>query len=182
MDVEQRSGLHEWQGIVVRLWSESDEAFAALTLTWLPEGTRGAPWMARLRYGSEDGQSWSQEIRIGGAPSIQQALYSLSQRAEKLLDKPVDVPEDFWLTAEDLAIMQRVDSLLHERQPIALELGYCPEFGMSACWVAMLHDPARQPPDGVILMKQAGELAQVCELLIQGAKDQDSTYTDVQNG
>jgi hypothetical protein len=64
--------------------------------------------------------------------------------------------------------------LLRARQPVALELGYCPEFGMSACWVAMLHDPDRQPPEGVILTRQAGELAEVCKLLIEVAEDRAS--------
>jgi hypothetical protein len=175
MSVEQRSGLHEWQAVVVRLWSESDEAFAALTLTLLPEDSHGAPWMARLRYGAEDDEIWLQEIVIGGAQTIQQALRNLSQRAARLLESPIDVPDDLWLSAGEVALIEKVDALRRSYPAVALELGYSPELGMSSCWVAMLHDPTRQPPDGVILTRQAGELAEVCKLLIDAAEDQGSS-------
>jgi hypothetical protein len=172
-------GLRAWQSVVVRLWSASDDAFAALTLTWVPEGIAGAPWIARLQYGDDGGDGWAQEIRVSKAPTIQQALFRLWQRTEpqrasfkadpQYPSLPASFAEDAWLTSDELELMERLSTLLLSRQPIALQLGYRPELGLSSVWVAVLHDPTKVPPEGVTLAAQAAHLAEVCAQLIQAA-------------
>jgi hypothetical protein len=172
-------GLRAWQSIVVRLWSASDEAFAALTITWLSEGFSGAPWSVRLQYGDNGDESWAQEIRVSRAPSIQQALQKLWRRTELHRRQfkadpqypaiPADFPDDSWLTGDEIGLIEQLSGLLQERQPIALELGYRPELGLSSQWVAILHDPTKEPPDGVTLAVQAAQLAEVCNRLIEAA-------------
>jgi hypothetical protein len=174
---ETGEGLRAWQSAVVRLWSASDDAFAALTLTWLSEGFAGAPWIVRLQFGDNGADGWAQEIRVTGMPSIQQALHRLWQRTEphRALFKadpqfpilPDDFPDDAWLTRNELALIERLYRLLQPRQPIALQLGYRPELGLSSLWVAVLHDPTKEPPEGVTLAVHAEHLADVCQQLIE---------------
>jgi hypothetical protein len=172
-------GMRAWQAAVVRLWSASDDAFAMLTLSWLPEGAPGAPWTVRLRYGDEGQESWSEDVRILGAPTVQQALRRLWDRARLhhgLLPEgpdhpafPDDVAGDVWLTSDELALIERLDVALQPRQPIAVQLSYQPELGLNSQWVAVLHDPGKEPPEGVTLTIRAAHLAEVCEMLIEAA-------------
>jgi hypothetical protein len=172
-------GLRAWQAAVVRLWSASDDAFAVLTLSRLPEGARGAPWTVRLRYGDDGQASWSEEVKIWRAPTVQQALRRLWERARlhhSLLPEgpdhpafPEDVAGDVWLTPDELALIERLDAVLQPRQPIAVQLSYQPELGLNSQWVAVLHDPVQEPPDGVALTIHAAHLTEVCEMLIEAA-------------
>jgi hypothetical protein len=176
---ENLDGLRAWQSLVVRLWSASDDAFAALTLTWLSGGFEGAPWTVRLQYGDTGADCWSQEIRVSRAPDLQQALHRLWQRTEmhrstfkadpQFPTLPADFPDDAWLTGDEMALIERLHGLLQARQPIALQLGYRPELGLNSLWVAVLHDPTKEPPEGVTLAVHAAHLADVCEQLIQAA-------------
>ena len=169
-------GLRTWQAAVVRLWSASDEAFATLSVSWRPEGTQGAPWSVHLRYGDEGAESWSEEVRVSGAPTIQQALRRLWKRTGRHLGLLPDQPsfsEDFddeaWLTPDEVAIVERVYEMVQLRQPIALRLMYNPELGLSSQWVATLHDPAKEPPAGVTLTLYAEHLLELCKKLIETA-------------
>ncbi len=172
-------GLRAWQSVVVRLWSASDDAFAGLMLTWMSEGFSGAPWIARLQYGDNGEDCWAQEFRVSRAPTIRQALQRLWRRTEvqrslfkadpQYADLPADFPDDTWLTAEELALVERLSVLLQTRQPIALQLSYRPDLGLSSQWVAILHDPTKEPPDGVTLALHAAHLAEVCSQLIEAA-------------
>ena len=172
-------GLRAWQAAIVRLWSASDDAFAALMLSWLPEGARGAPWTVRLRYGDDGQASWSEDVTISAAPTVQEALRRLWERARLhhgLLPEgpdhpafPEDVAEDDWLTADELALIERLDEALQPRQPIAVQLSYQPELGLNSQWIAVLHDPSKEPPDGVTLTVHAAHLVEVCEMLIEAA-------------
>ncbi len=180
---EVLDGLRTWQAAVIRLWSASDEAFATLAVTWRPEGTggtsgnAGGPWSVHLRYGDEGPESWSEEIRVSGAPTMQQALRRLWKRTGRHLGLlPPDQPpfsEDFedeaWLTPEEIAVIERIHETLRPRQPIALRLMYDPEQGLSSQWIATLHDPAKEPPTGVTLTLYAEHLLDLCERLIETA-------------
>jgi hypothetical protein len=172
-------GLRAWQAAVVRLWSASDDAFAVLSVSWLPEGARGAPWTVRLRYGDDGQESWSEDVRILGATTVQQALRRLWERARLhrgLLPEqadhpafPEDVAEDAWLTPDELSLIERLGAVLQPHQPIAVRWSYQPELGLNSQWVAVLHDPGKEPPDGVTLTIRAAHLAEVCEMLIEAA-------------
>jgi hypothetical protein len=180
-------GLRAWQSMVVRWWSASDDAFAALTITWLSEGFSGAPWVVRLQYGDNGDDSWAQEIRVSRAPSIQQALQNLWQRTamhRSLFTAdpqypaiPKDFPDDSWLSGDEIALIERLSRLLDARQPIALQLSYRPDLGLSSNWVAILHDPTKEPPDGVTLAVHAAHLAEVCQQLIEAT----TTETNVED-
>jgi hypothetical protein len=172
-------GLRAWQSMIVRWWSASDDAFAALTITWLSEGFNGAPWVVRLQFGDNGDECWAQEIRVSRAPTVPQALKKLWQRTEMhrgLLKTdpqypaiPADFPDDTWLSGDELTLIERLSSLLQARQPIALQLSYRPDLGLSSQWVAILHDPTKEPPDGVTLAVHAAHLAEVCQQLIEAA-------------
>ncbi len=172
-------GLRSWQAAVVRLWSASDDAFAALRLSWLPEGARGAPWTVQLRYGDDGQASWSEDVRISAAPTVQEALRRLWERARLhhgLLPEgpdhpafPEDVTDEAWLTPDELALIERLDAVLQPRQPIAVQLSYQPELGLNSQWVAVLHDPGKEPPESVTLSVRASHLVEVCEMLIEAA-------------
>src|SRR3954468_7736022 len=133
---EIHDGLRAWQSMVVRWWSASDDAFAALTITWLSEGFSGAPWIVRLQYGDNGDESWAQEIRVSRAPTIQQALKKLWRRTEmhrslfsddpQYPTIPADFPDETWLNDDELTLIQRLSGLLQARQPIALQLSYRP--------------------------------------------------------
>lgn len=170
-------GLRTWQAAVIHLWSASDEAFATLAVSWKPEGTHGAPWSVHLRYGDEGPESWTEEIRVSGAPTLQQALRRLWKRTGRHLgmlppDQPsfsVDFDDNAWLTPDEIAVIERVHEALKPRQPIALRLTYDPELGLSSQWVATLHDPAKEPPAGVTLTLYAEHLLDLCQRLIDTA-------------
>ncbi len=174
---EVLDGLRTWQAAVIRLWSASDEAFATLAVSWRPEGTPGAPWSVHLRYGDEGQDNWSEDIRVLGAPTMQQALRRLWKRTGRHLGLlPPDQPpfaEDFedeaWLTSEETAVIAHLHEALGPRQPIALRLTYDPELGLSSQWVAVLHDPAQEPPAGVTLTLYAEHLLDLCQRLIETA-------------
>jgi hypothetical protein len=169
-------GLRTWQAAVVRLWSASDDAFATLSLFWLPEGTQGAPWMAALEHGDE---RWSQQLQVKTAPTLSEALQRLWKHVQplrRLFDEgaepslfPDDLPEDAWLTAEEQSVLNQLRGILESRQPIALRLTYRPELGLSSRWMAALYDPRQESPRGTTLEMRGGELAEVCQLVIDAA-------------
>ncbi len=170
-------GLRTWQAAIVRLWSASDDAFATLSLAWLPEGVQGAPWIAVLEFGDD---RWAQELRVKSALTLSEALQRLwkhIQPLRSLFDEgtasnlfPDNLPDDAWLTREEQAALDQLRSILEPRQPIALRLSYRPELGLSSQWVAVLHDPQQEPPQGTTLEMHAAELAEVCQLLIEAAR------------
>ncbi len=168
-------GLRTWQSTVVRLWSASDDAFATLTLTWLPEDRPGGPWMVSLECG-DTSEGWSETAKIAGAPTIQVALHKLWTRINHgLLNDlhaplPTDFPDDTWLTADEIALLDRLIELMRPRQPVGLQLAYRPELGLSSQWMAVLHDLNKEPPEPIMNAIHAEHLAQVCELLIELAR------------
>lgn len=169
-------GLRTWQAAVVRLWSASDDAFATLSLFWLPEGIQGAPWMAALEHGDE---RWSQQLQVKGASTLAEALQRLWKHVQplrSLFDEgtgpglfPDDLPEDAWLAAEEQSALDQLRGILELRQPIALRLTYRPEMGLSSRWMAVLYDPRQEPSLGTALEMHGGELVEVCQLLIDAA-------------
>jgi hypothetical protein len=167
-------GLRAWQSAVVRLWSASDDAFATLTLTWLPDDKRGGPWIVSLECG-DISEGWSETIKIAGAPTLQTALHRLWTRINHglLNDSPTPLETDFaddtWLTADEIALLDRLLETMRPRQPIGLQLVYRPELGLNSQWLAVLHDLNKEPPEPIMNAIHAEHLARVCELLIEFA-------------
>lgn len=168
-------GLRAWQAAVVRLWSQSaddengadGDTFATLTLSWLPEGSRGAPWIARLRHGGDE--NWTQDSAVSAAPTLPDALQALWGRA-RMRDRVLqDLPDEFtaWLNKDESTLLERVRVELEPRQPIELHVYYRPELGLSTQWIALLHDPARRLPEGILLTLYAGDLSRIFELLLE---------------
>src|SRR5450432_1500015 len=109
-------GLRAWQAAVVRLWSHSEgddneadsTTFATLTLSWLPEGSRGAPWTVRLRHGGNE--NWTQDSAVTAVPTLPQALEALWGRA-RMRDRVLqDLPGEFaaWLNDDESTLLERV--------------------------------------------------------------------------
>ncbi|MCC7448308.1 MAG: hypothetical protein IT324_12885 [Anaerolineae bacterium] len=165
-------GLRAWQSAVVRLWSASDDAFATLTLTWLPNDRPGGPWIVSLECG-DAGEGWSETVKIAGAPTLQTALHRLWARINQSLlndssaPLPADYADDAWLTADEIALLDRLMALMQSRQPIGMQLVYRPELGLSSQWIAVLHDLNKEPPEPIMNAIHAEHLARVCELLIE---------------
>lgn len=165
-------GLRAWQSTVVRLWSASDDAFATLTLTWLPEDRPGGPWIVSLECG-DTGEGWSETVKVAGAPTMQAALHQLWARVNRSLlnDRRAplltDFPDDAWLTADEMSLLDRLLESIRPRQPIGLQLVYRPELGLSSQWIAVLHDLNKEPPEPIMNAIHAEHLARVCELLIE---------------
>ena len=172
-------GLRAWQAAIVRLWSASDDAYATLSLTRLPDGTEGAPWVATLNCGEEGDEPWSEDVKITGAKTVQQALQRLWDRAkvrhglfEEEAEReplPSDFPADNWLTTAERALIDHLTTTMKVRQsrPVALRLSYRPDLGLESRWSATLHDPSQTLPEGTFITFQGAHLAIVCEALIK---------------
>lgn len=172
-------GLRAWQAAIVRLWSASDDSFATLALTRVPDGTEGAPWTATLHCGEEGDEPWSEDVKITGAKTIQLALQRLWDRAKvrhglfedeaERQPLPSDFPADSWLTTAERALIDHLTTTMKTRQsrPVALRLSYHPDLGLESRWAATLHDPAQTFPEGTFVTLQGAHLANVCEALIK---------------
>ena len=175
---ETLDGLRAWQSAVVRLWSASEDAFAELTLTWLPADVEGAPWTARLYCGDRAEPGWIEDVRVMAAASIQQALQKLWDRAQvrhglfkedpDLTTKlPTDFPADLWLTAGERALLDRTTQILKRtRAKAIIRLSYHPDRRLSVRWTAILHATGSEPPEGVIHEVNADSLLYVCDALL----------------
>lgn len=174
-------GLRAWQAAVVRLWSASEDAFAELTIHWTP-GEDGSsartPWSARLLCGDNGEPAWSEDVRVSGAASIQQALQRLWDRAKVrhglfkddpslTVKLPSDFPSDLWVNIGERALLDRsIRALQATHAPLAFRLGYYPERRLRQRWTAMVHKPAVEPPDGVIREVSAANLLSVLDALL----------------
>ena len=174
-------GLRAWQAAVVRLWSAGEDAFAELTIHWIP-GAEGSsartPWSARLLCGDNGDPAWSEDVRVSGAASIQQALQRLWDRAKVrhglfkddpalTVKLPSDFPSDLWVNIGERALLDRSIRVLQaSHTPLAVRLGYYPERRLRQRWTAVVHRPAAEPPDGVIREVSAANLLSVLDALL----------------
>ncbi len=171
-------GLRAWQAAVINLWSAGEDSFATLILHWFSEDLPGAPWIVRLVCGDNGQDNWSEEVKIAGAPNLPQALQKLWHRAQvhhelfqgKDLSLPDDFPENAWLEKKEQKLIDNLCKLLKSRHPIALHLSYHPDLGLSSRWVAILHDPEKQPPEGVLLNVSGAHLTEACQMLLDAIK------------
>ncbi|MHB8629359.1 MAG: hypothetical protein ACYDBJ_22950 [Aggregatilineales bacterium] len=174
-------GLRAWQAAVVRLWSASEDAFAELTIQWVPEddgsGSR-TPWSARLLCGDSGKPGWSEDVRISSAASIQQALQRLWDRAKVrhglfkddpslTVKLPSDFPSDLWLNIGERALLDRaMRAIQASHTSLAFRLGYYPERRLRQRWTALVHRIGVEPPDGVIREVSAANLLNALDELL----------------
>ena len=80
-----------------------------------------------------------------------------------------DLPGEFatWLNEDESALLERVRVELEPRQPIELHVYYRPDLGLNTQWIALLHDPARRLPEGILLTLYAAALSRIFELLLE---------------
>jgi hypothetical protein len=179
-------GLRAWQAAVVNLWSASEDAFATLVISWCSENIPGS-----LVCGDNGQENWSEEVKVAGVPSLQQALHKLWQRAHshhelfKGMAFPDDFPDDAWLDQHEQQLVENLCDLLQDRHPVALRLSYHPDLGLSTRWVAILHDPEKNLPDSVLLNlsgEHLRELANPCLIQSKPTKTQtnDSYFAEAQ--
>jgi len=174
-------GLRAWQAAVVNLWSSSEDAFAALVMNWCSGDDPGAPWMVSLVCGDNGQENWSEEVKVAGTPSLQQALQKLWHRAHNHHDLfqgmalPEDFPGDAWLEQSEQQLVEKLCEQLSSRHPIALRLSYHPDMGLSSRWVAILHDPEKEPPNSVLFNVSGEHLAEACQRLIEMIKADQTT-------
>lgn len=178
-DPEKMDGLRAWQAATVRLWSANEDAFAELSLTWLPANTEGAPWMARLHCGDKGEPGWVEDVQIVSAASVQQALQRLWDRAkvrhglfkdtpEINVKLPTDFPADLWLTAGERALLERtINAVKRAHAGTAIRLSYHPDRRLSARWTALLHATDAEPPEGVMYEVSAASLLYAADALLK---------------
>jgi hypothetical protein len=174
-------GLRAWQAAIVRLWSATEDAFAELTIQWTVaedgSNTR-TPWSARLLCGDKGKPSWSEDVRISDAASIQQALQRLWDRAQvrhglfkddptPTIKLPSDFPSDLWVNIGERALLDRlIRAIQASRAPLAFRLGYYPERRLRERWAAVVHRTAVEPPDGLVREVSGANLLSALDALL----------------
>ncbi len=176
---EAMDGLRAWQAATVRLWSATEDAFAELSLTWLPGSMEGAPWTARLHCGDKAEPGWVEDVQIISAASVQQALQRLWDRAkvrhglfkdtsDMEIKAPTDFPADLWLTTAERALIDRaINTVKRNRADAALRFSYRPDQRLSARWVVWLHPSSVEPPEGAIHEVHAANLMHAVDALLK---------------
>ncbi len=175
---EPMDGLRAWQSAVVRMWSNSTDTFAELSLGWLPPESDDAPWIARLYCGDRSEEGWIEDVQVIKANSAQQALQRLWDRAKARhglfkddprlpIKAPTDYPSDLWLSVAERALIDRAILALKRKAPkTAMRLIYHPDRRPGERWVAVLHPFSVEPPEAVLHEVSAGTLAQTLNSLL----------------
>jgi hypothetical protein len=174
---EPMDGLRAWQSAVVRLWSNSTDTFAELSIGWLPPESADAPWIAGLYCGDRSEDGWIEDVQVIKAGSAQQALQRLWDRAKARhglfkddprlpIKAPTDYPTDLWISVAERALIDRAVLALRRKAPkTGMRLIYHPDRRPGERWAAVLHPFNVEPPEGTLHEAVGGTLAQALNSL-----------------
>jgi hypothetical protein len=175
---EPMDGLRAWQAAVVRLWSNTTDTFAELSIGWLPPESDDAPWIARLYCGDRAQEGWIEDVQIIKANSAQQALQRLWDRAKARhglfkddprlpIKAPTEYPADLWLSVAERSLIDRALLVLKRKAPkTGMRFSYHPERRPGERWLAVLHPFSVEPPEGTLHETSGGTLAQALNGLL----------------